>query len=93
MVKFAAGILLFMVFAVLRTLSIDQNYDADQENFKGVQVLNEGLEEFQADKVAFLKELEAQLQDPEITLPGPLNDARRALYDFESWPEDLRSNP
>ena len=45
-------------------------YDADKEIYKGIQVLNEGLEEFDSDRDAFLDSLLTELQDPELQLNG-----------------------
>ena len=63
-----------------------REYDADAEVFKGIQVLNQGLDEFAADRKAYLQALGEQLKDPEMQLKDPLSKARRTLFSYEQWP-------
>ena len=63
-----------------------REYDADAEVFKGIQVLNQGLDEFAADRKAYLQALGEQLKDPEMQLKDPLSKARHTLFLYEQWP-------
>ena len=68
-----------------------KEYDSEREIYRGIQVLNEGLEEADADRTTYLDAIAEELDAPELTLPGPLHGARRELFDYDSWPEEYEA--
>ena len=68
-----------------------KEYNEATETYKGIQVLNEGMEAFEADKKNYLEAFLKELDDPELTLPEPIHVARRQLFDYEDWPEEYNA--
>ena len=48
--------------------------------------MNEGLPEFDGDRSAYLGALIEGLDDPELKLDGPVHQAQRVLFDYDTWP-------
>ena len=62
---------------------------AQSEIFKGIQVLNEGLEQFEEDRAVYLAELRPQLKSEDLQLTDPVDIALRELFDYETWPDEV----
>ena len=57
--------------------SFNQLYSPDREVFRGIQVLNQGLDEFEKDRKAYLEALQQELQSPALQLTDPVDTALR----------------
>jgi hypothetical protein len=74
-------------------LKFDVEYLPDREIYRGIQVLNEGLDSFKADREEYLLGLAKELDDPELNVTNhPVHNARANLFDFENWPTDYSAD-
>ena len=62
-----------------------EEYNTDAEVFKGIQVLNQGREEYSKDRDQYLKALAKQLKDPELDMQDPVSLSRKKLFDYAKW--------
>ena len=59
-------------------------YKPRDEVYRGIQVLNDGLDWFELDRQSYLKHLQDKVVG-KMTLKGPVHKARADLFDYENW--------